>query len=47
VNAVQAPKQAMQEPTRLESRGGLSGVNYFFALTTIISPGQRQLPLNS
>jgi hypothetical protein len=25
----------------------MSGVNYFFALTTIISPGQRQLPLNS
>jgi hypothetical protein len=25
----------------------LSRVNYFFALTTIISPGQRQLPFNS
>jgi len=23
------------------------GVNYFFALTTIISPYQRQLPFNS
>ena len=26
---------------------GLSGVNYFFALTTIISPGQRQLLFSS
>jgi hypothetical protein len=25
----------------------VSRVNYFFALTTIISPGQRQLPFNS
>jgi len=25
----------------------LSGVNYFFALTTTISPDQRQLPFNS
>jgi hypothetical protein len=25
----------------------LFGVNYFFALTTIISPYQRQLPFNS
>jgi hypothetical protein len=25
----------------------LTGVNYFFALTTIISPDQRQLPFDS
>jgi hypothetical protein len=26
-----------------EPRSGMSGVNYFFSLTTIISPYQRQL----
>jgi len=33
--------------TGFRSTTSLSRVNYFFALTTIISPGQRQLPFNS
>jgi hypothetical protein len=31
----------------LQPHRTVSGVNYFFALTTTISPDQRQLPFNS
>ena len=50
-------RQRCQEAIRQKARRGelqfalpvgyLFGVNYFFALTTIISPYQRQLPFNS
>jgi len=42
-------KHALEQAIQLvgEEVHRLSRVNYFFALTTIISPGQRQLPFNS
>jgi transposase len=39
--------EACRRLTTIPGIGPVSGVNYFFALTTIISPGQRQLPFNS
>ncbi len=35
------------EPHTMDVSQRVSGVNYFFGLTTTISPGQRQLPCGS